>query len=125
MTQGSGSSMGASYDSQHGYLMLDHAVELTTQRGGETVQIHAQHAEFDRERALCLLRAATADYRGGAGDRGARPTILFRDDGSAMRLDATGGFTVTTATGGHLAAPTGPWISTSTTSRATDTWKAA
>ncbi|MGB3628935.1 MAG: hypothetical protein WBA18_05530, partial [Terracidiphilus sp.] len=32
MRQGSGSSMGAIYDSQKGYLTLDHAVELTTSR---------------------------------------------------------------------------------------------
>ncbi len=33
--------------------------------------------------------------------------ILFREDGSAVRMDATNGFTLATATGGHLAAPTG------------------
>ncbi len=69
------------------------------------VQIHAQHAEFDRGAQICLLRAAAADYRGGEADA-AQAKILFRSDGSAERLDATGGFTLATATGGHLAAPT-------------------
>jgi lipopolysaccharide export system protein LptA len=106
MAQGSGSAMGATFDSQQGYLVLDRAVELTTRRGGDTVEIHAQHAEFERDAHLCQLRAATADYRGG-GAAAAEANIVFRDDGSAVRLEATGGFTLTTATGGRLAAPAG------------------
>ncbi|MGD0680780.1 MAG: LptA/OstA family protein [Terracidiphilus sp.] len=106
MVQGSGSSMGATYDSDQGLLVLDHAVELTTRRGTQTVQIHAQHAVFERQTQLCLLHEATADYKGveaKAGDA----KVLFREDGSAVRLDAMNGFTLATATGGHLASPTG------------------
>ena len=55
---------------------------------------------------LCRLRAATADYQGGEATAG-DAKILFREDGSAVRLDAMNGFTLATATGGHLAAPTG------------------
>jgi lipopolysaccharide export system protein LptA len=106
LAQGTGSSMGASYDSQEGHLALDRAVELTTLRGGEKVVIHAQHGEFERETDLCHLQVATADYRGGEATAGAA-NILFRQDGSAVRLDATSGFTLATATGRHIAAPTG------------------
>jgi lipopolysaccharide export system protein LptA len=106
MAQGAGSSMGATYDSQKGLLVLDHAVELTTQRGDETVQIHAQHAEFERESQVCLLHTATANYRGGEAKAG-DTKILFRQDGSAVRLDAMNGFNMATATGGHVSAPTG------------------
>ena len=106
MVQGAGSSMGATYDSEQGLLVLDRAVELTTKRGAETIQIHAQHAEFERDSQLCRLHAATADYQGGEATAG-EAKILFREDGSAVRLDATNGFTLTTATGSHLAAPTG------------------
>jgi lipopolysaccharide export system protein LptA len=106
MTQGTGSSLGASYHSQEGVLVLDAAVELNTRRGEESVQLHAGHAEFERESQQCLLRAAKADYRGGESTAGAAK-ILFRDDGSLVRLEATSGFTLTTATGGHLSAPTG------------------
>lgn len=106
MTQGTGSSMGATFDSQNGLLVLARAVELTTRRGVEPVQIHAQHAEFERASQLCLLRAATADYQGGQATAG-DAKILFREDGSAVRLDATNGFELTTAAGSHLAAPTG------------------
>jgi lipopolysaccharide export system protein LptA len=106
MTQGSGSSMGGTYNSQNGLLVLDRAVELTTRRGADTVHIHAQHAEFERDSKICRMRAATADYKNGqaaAGDA----KILFREDGSAVRLDAMNGFTLTTATGAHVASPTG------------------
>ncbi len=105
MTQGSGSAVGATYDSQRGYLTLVQAVELTTYRGPDEVRIHAQHGEFDRGAQVCLLRAATMEYREGQADA-AQARILFRGDGSAAHLDATGGFVVTTSTGGRLASPT-------------------
>ena len=104
MAQGSGSSVGADYDSHQGYLVLDHAVELTTERGGQPVVIHARHAEFQRGTQLCQLAGATADYRGGQATAGLAK-IFFRDDGSARHLDALNGFTLETATGGHVAAP--------------------
>lgn len=106
MAQGSGSSMGATYDSQQGHLVLGQAVVLNTERNGEMVQIRAQHGEFEREADLCHLQHATAEYRGGEATA-TTAKILFREDGSAVRLDATDGFTLSTATGGHLAAPTG------------------
>jgi lipopolysaccharide export system protein LptA len=106
MAQGAGSSLGATYDSEKGLLLLDRAVELTTRRGAETIQIHAQHAEFERDSQICRLHTATAGYQGGEATAG-DAKVLFREDGSAVRLDAMNGFTLTTATGGHLAAPTG------------------
>jgi lipopolysaccharide export system protein LptA len=105
MAQGGGSSMGASYNSK-GFLVLDKTVELNTERNGEKVLIHAAHAEFDRDTLLCRLHAATADYRGGQATAG-DAKVLFRKDGSAVRLDATNGFNMLTATGSHIAAPTG------------------
>ncbi len=106
MVQGSGSSLGASYDSKQGFLVLDRAVEMNTERNGETVVIHAQHAEFARDTHLGRLHAATADYRGGEATAG-DANILFRDDGSAVRLDARNGFNLLTANGAHVAAPSG------------------
>ncbi len=102
--QGSGSAIGASYDSQSGYLTLEQAVELTTHRSGDEVQIHAQHAEFDRGAQTCQMEGASAEFRGGEANA-AEAKILFRADGSAQRLDAKGGFTLATAKGGHVAAP--------------------
>jgi lipopolysaccharide export system protein LptA len=106
MAQGKGSSIGATYNSQQGFLVLERAVELTTRRGGETVEIHAQHAEFERGDQDCRLHAARADYRASEATAG-EAKILFRADGSVVQLDASNGFTLTTATGSHLAAPTG------------------
>jgi lipopolysaccharide export system protein LptA len=105
-TQGSGSSVGATFDSQQGYLVLDRAVELMAQRGASTLQIHAKHAEFERESQLCRLHSVTAEYKGGKAETG-DATVLFREDGSAVRLDAINGFTLITADGGHVTAPTG------------------
>jgi lipopolysaccharide export system protein LptA len=103
-SQGNGSAMGASYNSQSGYLTLEQAVELTTHRGNDEVQIHAQHAEFDRGAQTCEMEKASAAFHGGQADA-AEAKILFRADGSAERLDAQGGFTLATAKGEHLAAP--------------------
>jgi len=105
MVQGSGSSTGASYDSK-GFLVLDKSVELNTERGGEKVLIRADHAEFARDTHICNMHAAIADYRGGEATAG-DAKVLFRDDGSAVRLDAQNGFNMVTATGGHIAAPAG------------------
>jgi lipopolysaccharide export system protein LptA len=106
MRQGAGSSMGATYDSQQGVLVLMRAVELTTQRGGDTVGIHARHAVFERDNLACALSGATADYRGGQA-MAQEATVLFRPDGSVVQMDVTNGFTLATGSGGHLAAPKG------------------
>jgi lipopolysaccharide export system protein LptA len=102
--QGSGSAIGASYNSQSGYLTLEQAVELTTHRDGDEVKIHAQHAEFDRGAQTCEMEKASATFHGGQADAAAAK-VMFREDGSAERLDAKGGFTLTTTKGGHVAAP--------------------
>jgi len=106
MTQGSGSAMGATFDSQQGTLVLDRAVALTARRGAETIQIHAQHAEFERGSQICRLRAVMAAYQGGEATAG-DAKVLFRDDGSVLRLDAMNSFTLATAAGGRLVAPAG------------------
>jgi lipopolysaccharide export system protein LptA len=105
MNQSKGSAVGALYDSQNGYLTLDHAVELKTQRSGVPVAIEAQRAEFDRGAQSCLLQIAKVTYRSGEAEA-AQARILFRTDGTAQQLDGTGGFTIQTPSGGHLAAPT-------------------
>jgi len=106
MAQGAGSSTGATYDSQQGILVLDRAVELTTRRGNDTVGIHAEHAVFERNNLACSLNGATADFRGGQATANAAD-IVFRADGTAVRMEVSNGFTLSTANGGHLAAPRG------------------
>ncbi len=106
LAQGNGSAIGASYDSEKGLLVLNHAVELNTRRGADVVELRAGHAEFERADQVCRLRAATAKFHGGEATAG-EAKILFRADGTAVRLEAQSGFAVATATGGHLAAPIG------------------
>ena len=106
LAQGAGSSIGATYDSQKGLLVLNKAVVLHTRRGTEAVDLHAEHAEFERDSHVARLHTATATFRDGTATTG-DATILFREDGSAVRLNATNGFTLESGTGGHLAAPTG------------------
>ncbi len=50
-------------------------------------------------------RSARLDFRDGQAEAG-EARIGFRDDGSAERLDATGGFVLTTLNGGRLGSPT-------------------
>ncbi len=102
--QGSGRSTGATYDSQKGLLVLDRSVELNTERGGQPVSVHAAHAEFTRDDKLLQLRSASADYRGGLSTA-VEAKVLFREDGTAVRLDARNGFTLATANGSHIASP--------------------
>lgn len=106
LNQGAGSSTGASYDSQRGVLILSRDVELTAARSGDSVRIHAQHAEFGRDELTCALTGATAEYRDGQAVA-SEANLLFRQDGSAVRLDALRGFTISTNAGSHLAAPSG------------------
>jgi lipopolysaccharide export system protein LptA len=106
LVQGSGSALGASYDSQNGVLVLDHAVELHTQRSSDPVAVHAQHGEFERGDQVCHLNEAIARFRDGEA-QAEKATVYFRDDGSAERLDATGGLVLTSATRGRVAAPNG------------------
>ena len=106
ITQGNGSSMGATFDSGKGQLVFDREVELDVRRGPATVQLRADHAEFERENLLCRMHGVRGNFRGGeavAGDA----SVLFREDGSAARLDATNGFSVTSATSARMAAPRG------------------
>jgi lipopolysaccharide export system protein LptA len=106
LKQGTGSSNGASFDSQRGILVLSRDVELMAARSGDTVRLHAQHAEFSRDELTCNMSGATAEYRNGQASA-TTAKVLFRQDGSAVRLDANSGFTLATNAGGHLTAPIG------------------
>jgi lipopolysaccharide export system protein LptA len=111
LKQGTGSSTGATYDSGHGQLILDSAVELHIERPSQSgqsgpVTVHATHAEFERTGQQCSLTRAKADYSGGTVQIG-DALLHFRDDGSVIRLDGSGGVDLETDTGSHLTAPRG------------------
>ena len=106
LTQGQGSAVGAKYDAHEGLLVLNQDVELSLQRGAVQVKMFARHAAFERNEQACTLQAATVRY-GNDVSSAEMAKVYFRDDGSAERLDAGSGFSLTTLTGGRLAAPTG------------------
>ncbi len=104
--QGSGSSIGATFDSDKGLLVLNSAVQLDLRRGRDLVVVHAAHAEFERGDLICRMKQARAEFRGGdatAGDA----TLLFRSDGSAVRLEAADGLSLKSPASGLLSAPRG------------------
>lgn len=104
--QGKGNAIGAVYDSLNGLLTLDHSVEMITQHDREAITLHAQHAEFERNTLKCNLRSASLATQSDQATAG-QATILFREDGSAIQLDATTGFSMTTSSGSHIEAPSG------------------
>ena len=109
IASGSGSAVGAKYDSEQGFLILNRALEMTINRSGRKVVVHAQHAEFERDAQICQLTGAATDYSGGQASAG-RAKILFAKDGAAQRLDATNGFTLATTAGGRVTSPAGSLI---------------
>ncbi|HVZ83060.1 MAG TPA: LptA/OstA family protein [Terracidiphilus sp.] len=104
LAQGSGSAIGATYDSQNGTLVFDRAVQMQTRHGNDLVTLKAAHGQYDRDDQICHLNDATVAYRDGTA-QAAQAQVAFRDDGSADRLDAKQ-FALTTAAGDHLSAPT-------------------
>ena len=106
LSQGGGSAIGAKYDAHQGILVLDHEVDLAVQRGPQPVKIFAHHAVFQRDEQTCDLTVASMRY-GDDESSAEAATIYFRDDGSAERVNASRGFSLVTAKGVRLAAPTG------------------
>jgi len=108
--QGKGDAIGATYNSQAGQLVLDHAVELTA-NGSATgatgpVTVHAAHAEFQRTQQLCILNQAQAQYSGGSAEA-TLARLRFREDGTVEQMQGSGGVDLHSASGAHLTAPQG------------------
>jgi lipopolysaccharide export system protein LptA len=104
LAQGNGSAIGAKYDAHDGVLVLNRDVELSMRRGSVPLKMFARHAEFNRDDQACTLQVATVRYGNDAASAEVAK-ITFRSDGSAERLVAMGGFSVTTLSGGRVAAP--------------------
>ncbi len=106
LQQGSGSSVGATFDSNQGRLILGHSVEMHVQRPGGAVTLQADHAEFERSQKVCSLTKATADLAGSKVQAG-NALIHFTDEGSVTRMEGSGGVDLITQAGSHLASPRG------------------
>ena len=116
--EGAGSAIGATYDSQHGFLVLDRAVELTTRRGNLPMEIHAAHAEFERERKLQPARSRGRLSRRRSHSRAGEnplPERRFNGDASTRR-EAWSSPPRPAVTWPR---PKAPWSSTPGTSRST------
>ncbi len=106
LAQGTGSADGATFDSEQGLLILDHAVKMSLRRGADTAELQAAHAEFERAGQACRLTGSTLRDR-GSQLQSAMATVHFRNDGSAAQLEAERGLSMTSATGNRVTAQAG------------------
>jgi lipopolysaccharide export system protein LptA len=87
--QSHGSARGAAYDSNEGLLVLESAVDLHSEKNGSEVTVKAAHAEFARSsRQLTLLKGDAAYQQTHSSSDQA--LVLFRNDGTAEKIDARG-----------------------------------
>ncbi len=85
----SGSSIGASYNSKTGLLLLNSQVHITTTANGNRVVVDAAHAELLRDTREATLLHSTFDYETEKSSAD-QAIIYFRKDGSAERVVARG-----------------------------------
>ncbi|MGA7314936.1 MAG: LptA/OstA family protein [Silvibacterium sp.] len=84
-----GSSTGASYNSQTGLLVLKGQVEVTTSSDGNPAVVRASHAEVLRSSKQATLLNPTLEYQSGKSSAD-QAIVYFRTDGSAERIEAQG-----------------------------------
>ncbi len=89
LPKAAGTAVGATYDSQLGILILDRAVEITSETDGTPLRVHAGHAQFLRDsRQVFLINPTTEFQREKTSSDQA--IVYFRPDGSAEHVDAKG-----------------------------------
>jgi lipopolysaccharide export system protein LptA len=96
-----GTANGAEYDSKQGTLVLDRSVELSSSVNGNSVLIHASHAQLVRSSHQVFLLSPTCDFENihNSSDEG---IVYFRPDGSAGRIHARGNVRIKTDTGENV-----------------------
>ena len=100
-----GSSMGASYNSKTGLLILNSQVEITTSNNGNLAVVHAAHAQLLRDSKQAFLINASSEYQAEKGSAD-QAIIYFRPDGSAQHIDAQGHVRVVTDSGAEVTSQT-------------------
>jgi lipopolysaccharide export system protein LptA len=89
LAEAAGSATGASFDSQTGIIILTADVAFNSSVGGDPLEVHAHHAQYDRaSRQLYLLQDVT-DYADSHSSSD-QATVSFRTDGSAYQVLAEG-----------------------------------
>jgi lipopolysaccharide export system protein LptA len=99
--RGSGQAIGAVYDVHKGLLILQSAVEMTSDRNGEPVVVHASHAEFLRPTMQAFLLNPVTLYKRDQTTAD-QAIVYFRKDGSAEHIDAQGHIHLKTDAGQEL-----------------------
>jgi lipopolysaccharide export system protein LptA len=99
--RGAGQAVGAVYDVKKGLLVLQSAVELTSDRNGEPVIVHASHAEFLRPSMQAFLLNPVTHYKSDQTTAD-QAIVYFRKDGSAEHIDARGHIDLKTDAGQEL-----------------------
>lgn len=84
-----GKSVGASFDSKQGVLVLNKQVELTTSTNGEPATVHASHAQLLRDSRQAFLLNAETEFRNDHSTAD-QAVVYVRQDGSAEHIDAKG-----------------------------------
>jgi lipopolysaccharide export system protein LptA len=103
LPKASGNSMGASYNSKTGLLVLDSQVEIETSNNGKLAVVHATHAQLLRDSKQAFLLQPVTDYQDERSSSD-QAILYFRKDGSAERIDAQGHVRVTTDNGAVITA---------------------
>ncbi len=101
----SGSSIGASYNSKTGLLLLNSQVHITTTANGNRVVVDAAHAELLRDTREATLLHPTFDYETEKSSAD-QAIIYFRKDGSAERVVARGNIHVISQKGATVTSGT-------------------
>jgi lipopolysaccharide export system protein LptA len=99
--RGAGQAIGAVYDVHRGLLVLQSAVELTSDRNGDPVVVHASHAEFLRPSMQAFLLNPITHYKTDQTTAD-QAIVYFRKDGSAEHIDAQGHIHLKTDAGQEL-----------------------
>jgi lipopolysaccharide export system protein LptA len=103
LPKASGNSMGASYNSKTGLLILDSQVEIETSNNGKLAVVHAAHAQLLRDSKQAFLLQPITDYQDEKSSSD-QAIIYFRKDGSADRIEARGHVRMTTDNGAVITA---------------------
>ena len=103
LPKASGNSMGASYNSKTGLLILDSQVEMETSNDGKVAVVHAGHAQLLRDSKQAFLLQPVTDYQGEKSSSD-QAIVYFRKDGSAERIESKGHVRVMTDNGAVITA---------------------